>query len=377
MNENMFMEISPGPVYLNIEKKLREEIVSGHLKVGSKLTPEPELAKQFGASRETLRKALAILTRDGFLIRVPGRGTFVTNPDDKTSADFRSKIYHLRRLNHAIGILVPSVTVSVYAGIIKGAEGYFRKHGYHALLGNYDGQPEKEMSYLEMFAERGVAGVLACPGHNSTPGPYRKWLVKRKVPFVLAATSLAGLKADLVKTDNISASREATSCLLESGCRRIAFLCQYLSSSNSSERLTGYREALLEHGQAVEENYILERSSPEYQEKLLAILKEQVEGFVSANESTTMDLVLTLNKRYKGRRWPKIMAFDRPPLLAPGRYAITFFHQPAQEIGQEAAEILLQRLREQPSQRRETRRKTVILPVRRERFRFSLLARSF
>ncbi|HOJ39135.1 MAG TPA: GntR family transcriptional regulator, partial [bacterium] len=358
------------PSYLAVEKKLRQQISCGRLKVGDKLTPEPGLARQFHISRETLRKALEMLTADGFLLRIPGRGTFITDPEDKTSAEFRRRLYHLRRANHAIGVLVPSVTLSVYAGIIRGAEDCCRKHGYHLVLGNYDGQPERERSYLEMFVERRVAGVLACPGHKSSAAPYRQLLVKGRIPFVLAATSIPGLAADVVKTDNISAAREATSFLIEAGCKEIIFLCHYLKASNSAERLAGYREALMEYGRPVRKEYILEKSTPDYQERLRHLVSHRVDGFVSANESTTVDLVAVVNRFSRGKKWPKIIAFDRPSLLAPGRYTITFLHQPAREIGWEATEILLRHLRQQ-NKTRTIAGRTVILPVKKERFRFS------
>jgi len=364
------MVIKVTPVYLSIEKKLRQDIETGRLKIGSRLLPEPQLATKFKTSRETLRKALDLLTADGYLLRVPGRGTFVTHPADTTSSDFRRKLYHLRRLNQAIGVLVPSVTVSVYAGIIRGVEDYCRRHGYHVILGNYDGQPKKEKAYLEMFAERRVAGVVACPGYNSKSYPYRQLLLGKKIPFVLASAPVAGLKADVVKTDNISAARQATTALIQKSCKKIVFLCQHLSSPNSAERLTGYREALLEYNLPVKKRYILEKSSPGYKEKLYHLTHNGADGFVSANESTTLDLVAALNSQPAGKKWPRIMAFDRPSLLAPGKYIITFLHQPAHQIGWEAAEILLRRLREK-NKTEKAQGRTVILPVRKERFHFT------
>ena len=55
-------------------------IESGQWPVGHLLPTEMELCEQFGVSRASVRTALLSLVNDGYLIRVKGRGTFVTTP---------------------------------------------------------------------------------------------------------------------------------------------------------------------------------------------------------------------------------------------------------------------------------------------------------
>ncbi|MDO9546652.1 MAG: winged helix-turn-helix domain-containing protein, partial [Pelolinea sp.] len=45
---------------------------------GEKLPPEPELARQLGVSRSTLREAMRSFDAQGYLTRRQGAGTFVT-----------------------------------------------------------------------------------------------------------------------------------------------------------------------------------------------------------------------------------------------------------------------------------------------------------
>lgn len=59
---------------------------------GDKLPPERELAAEFGMARNTLRKVLSELERDGHLVRHIGRGTFVSGlpvGDEKDSLFMR------------------------------------------------------------------------------------------------------------------------------------------------------------------------------------------------------------------------------------------------------------------------------------------------
>lgn len=62
-----------------VEKQLREAIMSGQFGQGDKLPAETELAEQFGVSRPTIREALGALVSSGLIRKVPGvaGGSFV------------------------------------------------------------------------------------------------------------------------------------------------------------------------------------------------------------------------------------------------------------------------------------------------------------
>ena len=62
-----------------VANALREQILSGQLSAGTKLTPEAEFARNLGISRPSLREAIRILAREGLVVVKHGIGTFVTN----------------------------------------------------------------------------------------------------------------------------------------------------------------------------------------------------------------------------------------------------------------------------------------------------------
>ena len=70
---------SPLALHRQIRNILSANIRSGLLKPGD-VTSEQELASEFGVSRITIRAALARLAREGLVVRVPGRGTFIAEP---------------------------------------------------------------------------------------------------------------------------------------------------------------------------------------------------------------------------------------------------------------------------------------------------------
>ena len=68
------------PLHAQISDYVMTNIKNGEWPVGHLLPTEMELCEQFGVSRASVRTALLGLANDGYLIRVKGRGTFVTNP---------------------------------------------------------------------------------------------------------------------------------------------------------------------------------------------------------------------------------------------------------------------------------------------------------
>ena len=69
---------SPIPAYYQIALDLRNRISKQEWEVGQSISPETELAQEYGVSRVTVRQALAELVKDGILERRQGSGTFVS-----------------------------------------------------------------------------------------------------------------------------------------------------------------------------------------------------------------------------------------------------------------------------------------------------------
>jgi GntR family transcriptional regulator, trehalose operon transcriptional repressor len=64
-------------IYLTIYHELAEQIEKGKLKPGGKLPSEHDLSKQYQTSRETVRKALNLLSQNGYIQKIKGKGSFV------------------------------------------------------------------------------------------------------------------------------------------------------------------------------------------------------------------------------------------------------------------------------------------------------------
>ena len=71
------------PLYKQLKNQILSNISSGVWKVQDKIPSENELSELYVVSRITVRSAISELVDEGVLIKVHGKGTFVTNKKDK------------------------------------------------------------------------------------------------------------------------------------------------------------------------------------------------------------------------------------------------------------------------------------------------------
>ena len=68
------------PLYVQLMNEVEKCIENGEYKPGDKLLTETEMAKKYGVSLITVRKAIGSLMEQGLVMRKQGKGTFVTKP---------------------------------------------------------------------------------------------------------------------------------------------------------------------------------------------------------------------------------------------------------------------------------------------------------
>jgi len=93
------------PLYQQIKDSIRDKIRSGSWLPGRKIPSEHTLVSDLGVSRMTVHRALRELTRDGYLDRVHGLGTFVSEPPGIVSLielrNIADEIHARGKIHHA------------------------------------------------------------------------------------------------------------------------------------------------------------------------------------------------------------------------------------------------------------------------------------
>lgn len=85
------------PIYEQIERQIKEEILNGRLKTGDALPSIRNLAEDLKISVITTKRAYEELEKEGMIYSVPGKGFFVDNPDfpyleEKRTVDIEEKM---------------------------------------------------------------------------------------------------------------------------------------------------------------------------------------------------------------------------------------------------------------------------------------------
>lgn len=89
------MRSTPWGTYARIAEQLRERLAD--VAPGSALPSETSLAAEFGVVRNTVRRALAELEREGLIVTLPGRGRVASEPGCTGAAGYRRIADDLRQ----------------------------------------------------------------------------------------------------------------------------------------------------------------------------------------------------------------------------------------------------------------------------------------
>jgi LacI family transcriptional regulator len=146
-----------------------------------------------------------------------------------------------------IGLVVLDVRNPFFTDLARGAEDRAAEAGLSVLLANSDESVEREATYLDLFEQQRVHGVLISPLGDITSR--LETLRSRGIPAVLVDRSSGDESFSSVSVDDFAGGRMAAQHLVDLGRRRIAFVGGPLSLRQASDRLEGARHAVAGHAE--------------------------------------------------------------------------------------------------------------------------------
>ena len=124
----MITRKSPVPLYNQLKNIILDDIKTNSLAIDTKIPSERELSEKYKISRMTARRAVDELVKDKYLIRIIGKGTYVT--DINKSSEFTRVISFtedMQKLGHPVkskvlsfSLLVPGERIREKLKIDKG-----------------------------------------------------------------------------------------------------------------------------------------------------------------------------------------------------------------------------------------------------------------
>ncbi|WP_123041418.1 GntR family transcriptional regulator [Cohnella candidum] len=357
------------PLYMQIQDHFKEQIVSGVLRTNDKIPSEKELMEQFGVSRITVANALVQLAKEGWIHRIPGRGSFVKEvpadaDDSRGRGDYSSLWTGIadgsvmpehsgnRKKIKTIGLIIPTVVDFFAIRLINGINEVLKKHGYHlyVALSNNDIDTEKNL-ILESIAD-GTSGLIIFPSDAETYNEEILALKTKKYPFVLIDRYLAGIETNFVCTDSQKGAQLALDHLWDLGHRDIAICSDTpLPTITVSDRIAGYMEALRQRGAMINPAMILTNFQVDYSDiredhPLYRFIRNKMAtAYITLN--ARLGVYISNIARQIGLKVPadiSVLTFDDPSSGYDEFGSYTHISQAEFTMGKEAADILVRLL---------------------------------
>jgi LacI family transcriptional regulator len=250
--------------------------------------------------------------------------------------------------SRSVGVIIPELNNVFITQIISQVEKILQGHGYSIIICDCHTDEKRECEAVRFLLGKMVDGIINMPVCQD--GRHLKPALSRKVPVLLIDREIPGLRdADSVHIDNAAAADAAVSYLLEKGHRSIGIIVGPQEIYTSRHRLEGYRRALTSHGLGESGGGLVQYSDYTVQggyESMRRLIQAQngMTAVFVTNYEMTLGAVIAANE--SGIRLPddlSLIGFDNTDLSRVTRPPLTIVTQPLEEIGTQAARILLER----------------------------------
>ena len=262
-----------------------------------------------------------------------------------------------------LALVMTDITNPFWTTVARGVEDVAQANGYSTILCNTDESEDKQEHYLNMLLRRRIDGILLVPASSDDPKPVQL-IQKQNIPVVLLDRHVANIQVDIVRADSEGGAYHLTEHLLSLGHRRIALLTGRKTVSTAVERANGYLKALADAGvpnnksQIYWGNFTIE--SGYTMTKNVISTTPPPTAIIAANNFIALGALQVL--RATGWQVPNdiaLVTFDDTPVTLPVDSFLTVLSQPAREMGQRAAQLLIDRLGET----KDTEYRHLILPT--------------
>jgi len=250
------------------------------------------------------------------------------------------------RRTDTVGLVLTDIGNSLFVDIARGAESAATEAQLKLLLANSDSEAAKQNSYLELFDEARVAGVILAPMDGPLDGALAVQDHGRPVVLVNAPAEESRLCSVMVNEE--LGGYLAASHLLDQGGRRIVYLAGFLELHAVSRRLIGVRQAVAAAGaslRVVEAPNLKIGSGRELGHQVLQ--SEAVDGVFCPSDPLAIGVIQAASDL--GIAVPDdllVIGYDDDHFASESSIPVSTVSQPGRRMGELAVELLLEEIRE-------------------------------
>lgn len=272
-----------------------------------------------------------------------------------------------------LGVVAGDIQNPFYASVLRGISNVAEANGFGLLITNSDENQIQEIRSVELLAQKQVDGLIVTPS-DTRKARHLHNLRAMGVPLVLIDRAVAGLTVDRVATDNIAAAERAVRRLIAAGHRRIGIVAELVEEDEggldavvaraasgqpvdsetlypSWQRLLGYIRAHLIEGLPVDPSLIVRAGS--YSASAAELGTAALLGqpspptglFTSDGTMSEGAMCAITGLQLRIPQDLSLICFDDLDWMSFLHPGITTVSQPRLAMGEEAARMLLERIR--------------------------------
>lgn len=248
------------------------------------------------------------------------------------------------KLSRSIGLIVPDIADTFFSVVSHAVQETARASGYLVWLAASDEDTLIEAAQVEMMTHHPVDGILLVP--SDSRHSYLKTIAAGTTPIVTIDRPMEVATTDSVGVENRSGARMAVDHLIEHGYRKIACVAANSHLLTIKERIAGYKESMRE----AKLSYLKELLLPNHGSAKAALQelfrsRNRPEALFTANNASTIWVIDALKElKIEMGKDVALVGFDDVDFFTLLTPAVTAVRQPAAELGNVSARLLLQRI---------------------------------
>ena len=258
------------------------------------------------------------------------------------------------RKTRTIGIVIPEIVHYFFTTVISGVEQVANEKGYNVIVCLSNNSFDREVLNLEMLANGSTDGFIISMAKETMQKEDYHHLIEvanQGMPLVLFDRVSDQINCDKVIIDDVLGAKKAVQHLIDIGNKKIGLISTVDYISVGKLRTQGYLQALEENGISVDENLILKIEDMERSEEEIRkfFKQKEVDALFAVNEHFAVSAIRVLKEN--GLEVPadvSVIGFTDGELSKRFIPSLTTVSQHGEQMGAEAARLLIDRLENEP-----------------------------
>lgn len=212
-----------------------------------------EIAELAGVSPSTVSRVI----NNSKPVNEDIRNRIIKIMKEKNYPFFADEDAPLQKSQPLIGVIGPQYSNTVLEDLIVGVNKVSKLYGFDTVIGLTDNTTENELHYVNLFSKvLGVQGIIFMG--NQWNDNYNEIVKGNLTPVVLVGQISSYSSIPSVHVDNITASYEAVTYLINGGHKHIAMIRGLAGETVREHRYIGYQKAIQDSELTIKEEWVVE-----------------------------------------------------------------------------------------------------------------------